>query len=76
MSTTAKAGAAFSTCCRPSATDLGGRHLEAARLHGARQPLQERLVVLHDQQRALGLGDLVRRMSIIARLDLLRSNSR
>jgi hypothetical protein len=48
------------------ADGLGGPHLEAACFHGARQPLQERLVVLHDQQRALGLGDLVR-ISIIAR---------
>ena len=31
-------------------------HGEAARFHRARQPLQKRLVVFHDQERAVGLA--------------------
>src|SRR5665647_764858 len=35
---------------------VAGRHREAAGFHGAREPLQERLVVLHDQERAIGVA--------------------
>ena len=34
---------------------VAGGHREAAGFHGARQPLQKGLVVLHDQERAVGL---------------------
>ena len=37
----------------PSATECGRAHLEAARLHGARQPQQERPVVVDEDEGAI-----------------------
>ena len=59
MSITAKAGGCCAIAGEPFGDRLRDRHDEAAALHAARQPRQEGLVVIDDQQRPV-LGPIAR----------------